>query len=86
MEKFVFLINIFRIHYIFKEIRISKGLETSKILKIALESKIVTVLHSLMKNLLFLLLFSWPKIFLKYSKPQKDSKFQKDSRLLLNPI
>ena len=86
MEKLVFLINIFRIHYIFKEIRNSKGLEISKILQNALKAKIVTVLHSLMENLVFLLLFSWLKIFLKYSKAQKDSESQKDSRLLLNPI
>jgi len=86
MEKLVLSIKIFWIHYIFKEIRNSKGLEISKILQIDLESKIVTALHSLMENLVFLLLFLWLKIFLKYSTLQKDSKSQKNSRLLLNPI
>ena len=57
MEKLVLSIKIFWIHYIFKEIRNSKGLEISKILQIALESKIVTVLHLLMENFVFLLLF-----------------------------
>ena len=34
MEKLVFLINIFRIHYIFKEIRNSKEIELSKLSRI----------------------------------------------------